>query len=88
MTTPELPNQDKRGFFLKYRDYKKLEEIIESYHLFPESHDLAGEVDFNSIPNDEKDLLWKIKTIIRNMESVRLRATQETEESELERDRR
>jgi len=73
MTTPVNQNQSQdeqrqSGFFLKYRDFKKLEEIIESYNLNDQQ-----EVDFNNMKNDEKEILWKIKTVIRNMESVRLR---------------
>ncbi len=70
--TPQHPIKETkekvRGFFLRYQDFKKLEEIIEGYHL-----DSNNEVDFNSMQADEKDILWKIKTIIRNQESVRLR---------------
>jgi hypothetical protein len=54
---------------LKYRDFKTLEKIIEDYNS-----DEKGNVDFNSMKSDEKEILWKIKTIIRNMESIRLRA--------------
>jgi hypothetical protein len=68
--TPETSNQSQRkGLFLKYQDFKKLERIIEDYNF----NDEKQEVDFNLMKNDEKELLWKIKTIIRNMESVRLR---------------
>ena len=70
--TPEIiVNQaQKKGLFLKYQDFKKLERIIEDYNFNEDKQ----EVDFNLMKNDEKELLWKIKTIIRNMESVRLRA--------------
>jgi hypothetical protein len=68
MTIPANPEVKKSGLFLKYQDFKKLEKIIEEHNL-----DDKGEVDFNNIPTDEKEMLWKIKTIIRNMESVRLR---------------
>ena len=61
----------KKGLFLKYRDFKILEKIIEDYNATDD-----GEVDFNNMKQDEKDLLWKIKTIIRNMESVRLRSNE------------
>lgn len=81
MSTPGQPTSEKKGgFHLKYRDFKSIEEIIESYHLFPEGHDLAGEVDFNSMDDKEKDILWKIKTVIRNMESVRLRPGNDNKE--------
>ena len=65
--------QKKRGFFLKYQDFKKLERIIEDYNL-----DAEGNIDFNNMKTDEKDILWKIKTVIRNMESVRLRSSEES----------
>jgi hypothetical protein len=69
--TPETSNQtQKKGLFLKYQDFKKLERVIED-NCFSED---KQEVDFNLMSNDEKELLWKIKTIIRNMESVRLRS--------------
>ena len=66
-----MTNQ-KRGLFLKYQDFKKLERIIEEYNL-----DSNGDVDFNQMKVDEKEILWKIKTIIRNMEAVRLRTESE-----------
>ena len=62
--------ETKKGLYLKYQDFKKLEKIIETYNKFDDSED----IDFNQMPNDEKEILWKIKTIIRNMESVRLRS--------------
>lgn len=78
-TTNKLSDKssEKSGFFLKYQDFKKIEKAIESYNKFEDSE----EVDFNNMPEDEKLILWKVKTIIRNMESVRLRAnsTQEKE---------
>lgn len=58
----------KRGYFLNYQDYKTLEKILEEHNT-----DDRGKIDFNNIPADEKAILWKVKTIIRNMESVRLR---------------
>jgi hypothetical protein len=64
------PTTEKKGLFLKYQDFKKLERIIEDYNF----DETKQEVDFNNMKDDEKSLLWKIKTIIRNMESVRLRA--------------
>ena len=45
-----------------------MERIIEDYNS-----DDNGVINFNEMKPDEKDILWKIKTIIRNMESVRLR---------------
>ena len=66
--TPQVT--EKKGLFLKYQDFKKLERIIEDYNWSEEKQ----EVDFNLMKDDEKSLLWKIKTIIRNMESVRLRS--------------
>jgi hypothetical protein len=69
-------NTNKKGLFLKYNDFKKLERIIEDYNF----NDEKQEVDFNQMKNDEKELLWKIKTIIRNMESVRLRTSDKGEE--------
>lgn len=73
MNTPRIPSTErqepeKKGLFLKYQDFKKLERILEEYNM-----DVSGQVDFNSMTSDEKEILWKIKTIIRNMESVRLR---------------
>jgi hypothetical protein len=73
-STPRIPSNsseitEKKGLFLKYNDFKKLERIIEDYNS-----DDEGTVDFNSMKDDEKEILWKIKTIVRNMESVRLRA--------------
>jgi hypothetical protein len=62
------PKDFKKGFYLNYKDYKQIEKIIEEHNL-----DSDGNVDFNNIPEDEKEILWKIKTVIRNMESVRLR---------------
>lgn len=67
-THNNVESKPREPYTLKYKDFKRLEKIIEEYHL-----DDKGDVDFNSIPQDEKELLWKIKTIIRNMESVRLR---------------
>jgi hypothetical protein len=64
-----LPVIEKKGLFLKYQDFKKLEKIIEEYNVGEN-----GETNFNSMNDDEKEILWKIKTIIRNMESVRLRS--------------
>jgi hypothetical protein len=72
----ETVNTNKKGLFLKYNDFKKLERIIEDYNF----NDEKQEVDFNQMKNDEKELLWKIKTIIRNMESVRLRTSDKGEE--------
>ena len=73
--TPAIPEK-KQGLFLKYKDFKMLEKIIEDYNL-----DDSNEVDFNGMKPDEKAILWKIKTIIRNMESVRLRSKEgETKE--------
>jgi len=71
--TPQVPTTKPKtgGFFLKYQDFKKIENIIESYHVLEN-----GEIDFNSMEPDEKDILWKVKTVIRNMESVRLRNTE------------
>lgn len=71
---PEVKEKEK-GFHLKYHDFKKLEKIIEEYN----TPDGAQSVDFNNMPLDEKDILWKIKTVIRNMESVRLRPNKENE---------
>jgi hypothetical protein len=68
----ETMTNQKRGLFLKYQDFKKLERIIEEYNL-----DSNGDVDFNQMKVDEKEILWKIKTIIRNMEAVRLRTESE-----------
>jgi hypothetical protein len=67
-----METNQKRGLFLKYQDFKKLERIIEEYNL-----DSNGDVDFNQMKVDEKEILWKIKTIIRNMEAVRLRTESE-----------
>ena len=72
--TPVNENK-KQGLFLKYQDFKKLERIIEDYNF----NDDKQEVDFNIMKSDEKELLWKIKTIIRNMESVRLRSNENSE---------
>lgn len=78
-STPRIPPEfqekftEKRGLFLKYQDFKKLEKIIEDYNF----DDERQEVDFNKMKSDEKEILWKIKTIIRNMESVRLRTEKE-----------
>jgi hypothetical protein len=69
---PNNPEEKKGGLHLKYHDFKKLEKIIEEYNLDDNSN-----VDFNNMSSDEKDILWKIKTIIRNMESVRLRVQTE-----------
>jgi len=71
-SVPTQPEQQKKGLFLKYQDFKKLEKIIEEYNV-----DENNNVDFNSMTPDEKEVLWKIKTIIRNMESVRLRTNNE-----------
>lgn len=65
---------EKKGLFLKYQDFKKLEKIIEEYNS-----EVDGIIDFNNMKLDEKEILWKIKTIIRNMESVRLRTNGEKE---------
>ncbi len=76
MSTPtntDTKITEKKGLFLKYQDFKKLERIIEDYNYNEEKQ----EVDFNQMKDDEKELLWKIKTIIRNMESVRLRPNNE-----------
>jgi hypothetical protein len=73
MTSQINDEPKKKGLFLKYQDFKKLERIIEEYNFDNEKQ----EVDFNSMKPDEKDVLWKIKTIIRNMESVRLRSNEE-----------
>jgi hypothetical protein len=70
---PSQPNQN-RPFTLRYRDFKSLERIIEEYNL-----DDRGNVDFNKMSDDEKEILWKIKTVIRNMESARLRVATERE---------
>ena len=70
--TPVNENK-KQGLFLKYQDFKKLERIIEDYNF----NDDKQEVDFNQMKDDEKELLWKIKTIIHNMESARLRNSNE-----------
>jgi hypothetical protein len=78
MTTPRIQTDkepDKKGLFLKYNDFKKLEKIIEDYNSEED-----GTVDFNGMKDDEKEILWKIKTIIRNMESVRLRTTEKVPE--------
>jgi hypothetical protein len=66
--------EEKKGLYLKYQDFKKIERIIESYNVFENDGTSQVTVDFNNMPEDEKEMLWKIKTIIRNMESVRLRA--------------
>ena len=66
-------SNEKKGFHLRYEDFKSLERIIEGYSIED------GKVDFNSMPDDEKDILWKIKTVIRNMESVRLRPVKKEE---------
>lgn len=65
-----MNNEKKPPFRLTYRDYKKLEEILEAYNM----KDGTDIIDFNGMQKDEKEILWKIKTIIRNMESVRLRS--------------
>lgn len=67
--------EKKKGYFLNYRAYKKLERIIEDYNL-----DENGEVDFRNMKADEKEVLWQLKTVIRNMESVRLRNNDENKE--------
>lgn len=64
---------ERKGLFLKYRDFKILEKIIEEYNISSDHSD-DDMVDFSRMSKDEKDILWKIKTIIRNMESVRLRS--------------
>lgn len=69
---PNQPTEKKSGFFLQYKDFKAIERIIESYNL-----DEYGNVDFNNMKLDEKDVLWKVKTVIRNQEAVRLRLTEE-----------
>lgn len=68
--------EERKGFHLRYNDYKKLEKIIESYNYYENSN----EIDFNNMPEEEKEILWKIKTVIRNMESVRLRNNSDKEE--------
>lgn len=75
-TNQQSPESEKKsGLFLKYQDFKKLERILEEYNLFEDK----SEVDFNNMSSDEKEILWKIKTIIRNMESVRLRTNNSSE---------
>lgn len=75
-TTTSQPNK-KSGMYLKYQDFKKLEKIIEDYNS-----DDQGVIDFNNMKADEKEILWKVKTIIRNMESVRLRVNENEKEKE------
>ena len=75
-TTTRQPNK-KSGMYLKYQDFKKLEKIIEDYNS-----DDQGVIDFNNMKADEKEILWKVKTIIRNMESVRLRVNENEKEKE------
>ena len=67
----------KSGMYLKYQDFKKLEKIIEDYNS-----DDQGVIDFNNMKADEKEILWKVKTIIGNMESVRLRVSENEKEKE------
>lgn len=67
----------KSGMYLKYQDFKKLEKIIEDYNS-----DDQGVIDFNNMKADEKEVLWKVKTVIRNMESVRLRVSENEKEKE------
>ncbi len=75
MTQPT--EQPKKGFHLRYGDYRKIVEFIEDSYRHEKNDDV---IDFNSIPPDIKDLLWKVKTVIRNMESVRLRTDNNIEE--------
>lgn len=76
MTTPAQPQTpEKKGLFLKLRDFKLIEQIIEEYNLNKETN----EVDFNNMKDDEKQILWKVKTIIRNMEAARLRPKENLE---------
>jgi hypothetical protein len=58
----------KSGYFLRLEDFKKIEEIIEYYNC-----NEKGVIDTVDMANDEKDILWKVKTIIHNIESSRLR---------------
>jgi hypothetical protein len=69
-----MKTEEKKGLYLKYQDFKKIERIIESYNTECDESSSVGFIDFNNMPDDEKEILWKIKTIIRNMESVRLRS--------------
>lgn len=73
MNEKRMSNNDytkpRRGLFLNYQDFKKLERIIEDYNFNSE----LKEVDFDHMELDEKEVLWKIKTIIQNIESARLR---------------
>jgi dTDP-4-dehydrorhamnose 3,5-epimerase-like enzyme len=50
----------RRGLFLKLEDFKAIEKFYE-------------EVRTDELDADEKKTLWKIKTIIHNIESARLR---------------
>jgi hypothetical protein len=75
---PQSTEALKRPFTLKYEDYKSLERIIEDYNF----DEQTKKVDFNRMSDDEKTILWKIKTIIRNMESVRLRVAPQNQKEE------
>lgn len=69
---PEVTERKKSGYFLRLKDFQKIEEIIEAYHMNDQN-----EVMLESIPDDEKDILYKVKMIIHNIESARLRVNRD-----------
>jgi hypothetical protein len=52
-----LPGKNDRGLRLHYTDFKLISEILESIDM----------------SRQEKHLLWKVKTIIHNMDMAKLR---------------
>jgi hypothetical protein len=62
-TAPGNPSNQSRprsGLFLKLPDFKVIEKVFE-------------ELEIKEMTKEEKDVLWKVKTIIHNIESARLR---------------
>jgi hypothetical protein len=59
-----MPENKSNGLRLQYSDFKLLNEILESIDL----------------TKREKHLLWKVKTILHNMDMARLRKREEKPE--------
>jgi hypothetical protein len=57
-------SSESRGLFLHYSDFQRLEQIILKTPIA-------------ELPEEDRKLLWKVKTIILNIQTSRIRRGQE-----------
>lgn len=72
LTNAQAAQRESGGIYLKYDDFRLLDDIMEDY--FNDKSDTQRNHTLQSdMTAEDKALMWKIKTILHNMESKRLR---------------